>query len=1165
MEKSFVRQTRSKTKAAKQSNLFGEEHLSTSEHDLDLTEDGFMPSMIDLEHGQDLNCAVCDQPNNAELYMVQCGGCKRWNHFSCARVDTNTVHSKEFCCAECSSKRVPERSARSGSGRSSATSGRRSHIDREIQRLEDERRAEEQVEQERIQQEKLLIEKAAKEKLEREKQFIARKHELLRQQDDDIESFVSRRSSSSSILKVEKWVEQHISRTGAVGGSEKENIPESVEPQESIPVGSSTPLGGSAITAGNQQPAADEQRASVPRTIESITIGDSPEEDFPKLHLVNIQPYTRLLEESGPNFPSIELTLKRPNTGANPKIIGKLTNPISRPTPFEKWTRETNELQKRSKAELQQAYDEKKELENRLHEIESNLKRQRHMELEHQQENELRRRREIELVNRLNRLEEQRAGERQQLQEVENALKRQLEDSQQRYQALETKRRQEHAAREEELRRLKEREQQLAQQLESVLLREKIGHPSHAALPESTGSGTSLASMLVDKLPANIKFSWALYQEQQPIVNLRTFGEYMGRVTTATSGITNVCPISKHQKDEKPKAKEKAYVNTHTTCEKKKQGSSASLPKGDQRVESSNIKRNESDTKKECPLCKSHDHIAEKCVEFKKLSVNERWKVVKEKKLCRRCLIAHTRWPCEGEVCGVNECQKRHHRLLHYDPKPEQPLTTTNATVTVHRQPVTSTLFKILPVTLYGKTGTIDTYAFLDDGSSTTLLEQSIADELGVDGKVQSLYMQWTSGINKKVATTQIVKLGISEPGSRKVYQLSEVYTVENLGLPEQSIDVDELAKQYKHLQRLPVKSFQRATPGLLIGVNNIHLLNTAKIREGKEQEPIAAKTRIGWVVCGCLRGEENQFLHRQMHICAELTELDLHNYVREFFSVESIGVAVAPNLEGKDDQRARLILEGTTIRKTDGKFETGLLWKQDDFEFPDSRPMAERRLKCLERRLERDPKLYDSVRQQIADYEFKGYIHVVTDEERAKFDPRRTWYLPLGVVLNPNKPGKVRVIWDAAAKVNGVSLNTMLLKGPDLLTPQMSVTFKFREREVAMSGDIQEMFLQPMVTMASDVAIFGATCSPAQSQYVKNLNAAEHEQEYPQAAAAIKNKHYVDDYLDSVDTEEEAVELALAVAEIAAAPELTSVDLWPPSRIVVLSFDGPPGHSHGD
>lgn len=66
------------------------------------------------------------------------------------------------------------------------------------------------------------------------------------------------------------------------------------------------------------------------------------------------------------------------------------------------------------------------------------------------------------------------------------------------------------------------------------------------------------------------------------------------------------------------------------------------------------------------------------------------------------------------------------------------------------------------------------------------------------------------------------------------------------------------------------------------------------------------------------------------------------------------------------------------------------------------------------------------------------------------------------------------------------------------------------------------------MVTMVSDVAIFGATCSPAQSQYVKNLNAAQHVHEFPRAAAAITDRHYVDDYLDSVDTEQEVVQLAL-------------------------------------
>ncbi|XP_058816181.1 uncharacterized protein LOC131679468 [Topomyia yanbarensis] len=58
------------------------------------------------------------------------------------------------------------------------------------------------------------------------------------------------------------------------------------------------------------------------------------------------------------------------------------------------------------------------------------------------------------------------------------------------------------------------------------------------------------------------------------------------------------------------------------------------------------------------------------------------------------------------------------------------------------------------------------------------------------------------------------------------------------------------------------------------------------------------------------------------------------------------------------------------------------------------------------------------------------------------------------------------------------------------------------------------------------DVATFGATCSPYSAQYVKNKNAQDCAAQFPRAAAAIINAHYVDDYLDSVDTVDEAVQL---------------------------------------
>ena len=66
---------------------------------------------------------------------------------------------------------------------------------------------------------------------------------------------------------------------------------------------------------------------------------------------------------------------------------------------------------------------------------------------------------------------------------------------------------------------------------------------------------------------------------------------------------------------------------------------------------------------------------------------------------------------------------------------------------------------------------------------------------------------------------------------------------------------------------------------------------------------------------------------------------------------------------------------------------------------------------------------------------------------------------LYLKVPINPNKPDKVRIAMDGAAKHDGVSLNDKLHIRPDLLNSLVGVFLRFREQRVHIAADIEAMF----------------------------------------------------------------------------------------------------------
>ena len=121
---------------------------------------------------------------------------------------------------------------------------------------------------------------------------------------------------------------------------------------------------------------------------------------------------------------------------------------------------------------------------------------------------------------------------------------------------------------------------------------------------------------------------------------------------------------------------------------------------------------------------------------------------------------------------------------------------------------------------------------------------------------------------------------------------------------------------------------------------------------------------------------------------------------------------------------------------------------------------------------------------------------------------PSRTWKLPHHGVTHPDKPGKLRVVFNCAAKFQGVCLNDMLLEGVDMLkqvrVPQNEQSF------------LQFVYRSPGSTEAPSeyqfaVHPFGATDSPACSLFALRQAANEYVNRFPETSEVIRDNIYVD------------------------------------------------------
>ncbi|XP_048481522.1 uncharacterized protein LOC125489539 [Plutella xylostella] len=329
------------------------------------------------------------------------------------------------------------------------------------------------------------------------------------------------------------------------------------------------------------------------------------------------------------------------------------------------------------------------------------------------------------------------------------------------------------------------------------------------------------------------------------------------------------------------------------------------------------------------------------------------------------------------------------------------------------------------------------------------------------------------------------------------------------------------------------------------------------QVIKGKVNEPYATLTPLGWCLHGCVpHSPAGAACHSSLLVCCREPEedsecqrilRDMHDEVRRSFTIESMGVSQKPRQNSLDVQAVNHLDRNSVL--LNGRWYVGLPWKTADANLPNSKPNAMKRLENVEKKMKANEGFSLRYRERVQHLLDNDFAEELTCTRTSP----RIWYLPHFGVDNPNKK-KLRLVYDAAAKTDGFCLNDYLLTGPDLLMSLYGIMLRFREKRIAVTGDIKDMFLRikinpedqdalrflwrdqpevPVKTYVMTSLIFGASCSPFIAQYVKNKNALRYESSMPAAVHAICKQHYADDYIDSIDDENTAIQLVKDIVYI--------------------------------
>ena len=573
-----------------------------------------------------------------------------------------------------------------------------------------------------------------------------------------------------------------------------------------------------------------------------------------------------------------------------------------------------------------------------------------------------------------------------------------------------------------------------------------------------------------------------------------------------------------------------------------------------------------------CLFCKGSGHSLDKCSQFKGKIHRDKINFIKEKGICFGCLqMGHISKDCRSRL-ECNVCSQRHPGILHIEhqdkgtsaEQSEQPANSTVGTAAAAPQTCghigagceDDSIFSIVPVQVKCQKGdkVLQTYAFLDPGSSGTFCTNSLAQRLNVSRR-RTRFLLRTMGQEKTVDSYAISGLAVSGLDQTDFIELPDVFTQKCMPVTKLNIPKQEDVNKWPYLRHIELHEID-SDIDLLIGTNASELMEPWELVNSQRGGPYAVRTKVGWVLNGPLRGGRDSkkdgcsaVTPNRISI-ANIEEMLVNQYNHDFSERSSEEQAEM----SRDDIKFMNIVDSSAVLK-DGHYTLDLPFRHENSILPNNRCVAEQRLTSLKRKFGKNEVFKEEYISFLSDVIDQGYAEIVPAEELNQNDGR-VWYIPHHGVYHPRK-GKLRVVFDCGAVYKGTSLNCQLLPGPNLTNSLIGVLIRFRQEPVAVMADIQSMFHQARVS-AKDinflrflwwpqgdtkqapveyrmtVHLFGAVSSPSCANYALRKTADDNQSHFsPEVVSTVKCNFYVDDCLKSLTSEEEAVQMVKDLTDL--------------------------------